>query len=89
MTNIDNPTNMLLATKLKELEDLAGLAILKTLSEYSFPEDETEYRQFMKERLDKYELEKSKADEIKPVAIKRIMKKNPQFAAELTKIIRK
>lgn len=80
---------MLSATKLKELEDLAGLAILKTLSEYSFPEDETEFTQFMKDKLDRLELEKSKAAEVKPVAIRRIMKKNPEFAKEYEKIIKK
>lgn len=65
------------AKRQKELEDLGGLAILKALTEFDFPEGEPEYT---REVLDKiHEKEKAETGKIKPMAIHRIQAKHPEL----------
>lgn len=61
----------------KELEDLGGLAILKALTEFDFPDGEPAYT---KEVLDNiHAFEKKETGAVKPMAIERIRAKHPEL----------
>lgn len=81
----DNPKYFLPERKVKELEDLGGYAILKSLTEYEFPDGEPEYTATVLENIEENEKKLSNSDEIKPLAIHRILKANPDLAKELKK----
>lgn len=62
---------------------MGGLSIVKSLAEYQFPEGEPAYTQTVLDRLHSYELEHSQDKTVKPLALQRIIKKNPAIAKGL------
>lgn len=79
----DDPANMLSVRKTKELEDLGGLAILKSLAEYEFPTGEPDYTVQVLENIRNHESKNSSDGLSTQMAINRIMDKNPEIKKAL------
>ncbi len=61
----------------KELEDLGGLAILKALTEFDFPDGEPAYTKEVLDVINAHE--KKETGKVKTMAIERIRADNPQL----------
>ena len=79
----DDPANFLPPRKCKELEDLGGLAILKSLTEFEFPKGEPEYTTDVLSMLRAHDKEHSPDASATQMAIHRIMANNPKIKAAL------
>lgn len=69
--------------EIKSLEDMAGLAILKTLSRFEFPGEEPEYTEEVAEMIREHELKTTGQSEVAPIGIERLIENDPKFAKAL------
>lgn len=68
---------MIQEKRAKELEDLGGLAVLKGLAEFDFPEGEPAYTKEVIDVIDSFE--RKETGSVKPMAIERIRAENPEL----------
>jgi hypothetical protein len=71
----------------KGLEDMAGLAILKTLAAFTFPEGEPDFTNEVAEIVRKNARDTLGKESLEDIGIERICEKNPKFAQELDNLL--
>lgn len=62
---------------------MAGIAILKTLASFEFPEGEPKYTQEVHERIHKHLADLNGEDGVELMGIERILNDHPEFEKEL------